>query len=100
MSEQMETAYQKVKVNNEIEWCEVEDLDTKGKIEKILLNNRISYYITWTKHKLFSSDKNDHCIFCVNQLQKEAADDAIAELADEEKGKITFINKKVNKSYY
>jgi diaminopimelate epimerase len=100
MSEQMETAYQKVKVNNEMEWCEVEDLETKGKIEKILLNNRISYYITWTRPKFFSSDKNEHCVFCVNQLQKDAADEAIACLEDEEKSKITFINKKVNKSYY
>jgi hypothetical protein len=100
MSEQMETAYQKVKVNNEMEWCEVEDLETKGKVEKILLNNRISYYITWAKPRLFSSDKNERCIFCVNQLQKETADAAIAALAEEEKGKIVFINKKVNKSYY
>jgi hypothetical protein len=36
----------------------------------------------------------------VNQLQKETADAAIAALAEEEKGKIVFINKKVNKSYY
>ena len=32
----METAYQKVKVHNELEWCQVKDMETKEKIEKVL----------------------------------------------------------------
>ena len=43
----METAYQKVKVHNELEWCQVTDITTKEKIEKILLKNRVSYFVKW-----------------------------------------------------
>ena len=41
----METAYQKVKVNNELEWCQVKDMATKEKIEKVLLKHRVSYFV-------------------------------------------------------
>ena len=96
----METAYQKVKVHNELEWCQVTDLETKERIEKALLKNRVSYFVKWEKPKLFSNDKFGTCIFCVNQLQKEIADDAIHGLEEEIKGKIKFINRKVDKTFY
>ncbi len=97
----METAYQKEKVNNEVEWCQVYDLDLKEKIEKVLLKNRVSYCILWEKPKLFSSDKREKYVFCVNSLQKEAADNAIGQMGDLEdlKGKIVFLNRKVEKTY-
>lgn len=103
MSEYMETAYQKVKVHNEVEWCEVADPELKSEIEKLLLKNRISYFITWVKPGLFSPDKREKCIFCVNALQKEAAEEAVRPLCEgaEEKGReIRFINRKVEKTYY
>lgn len=96
----METAYQKVKVHNELEWCQVTDMDTKEKIEKLLLRSRVSYYVKWEKPRLFSGDKFGTCTFCVNQLQKEAADDAIQELVMNDKGKIKFINRKLDKTFY
>ena len=45
----METAYQKVKVHNELEWCQVTDMATKEKIEKVLLKHRVSYFVKWEK---------------------------------------------------
>ncbi|MCM1049973.1 MAG: hypothetical protein NC433_16275 [Clostridiales bacterium] len=96
----METAYQKVKVHNELEWCQVGDLETKKNIEKLLLKSRVSYYVKWEKPKLFSGDKFGTCIFCVNQLQKEIADAAIQPLIDEENCRIKFINRKLDKSFY
>lgn len=97
----METAYQKQKVNNEVEWCQVFDLTLKERIEKILLKNRVSYCIVWEKPKFFSSDKREKYIFCVNSLQKDIADNAIGELGnlEELKGKIDFLNRKVDKSF-
>lgn len=41
----MQTIYTKVKVHNEVELCETSDMDVKSRIEKTLLENRISYYI-------------------------------------------------------
>ena len=96
----METAYQKVKVHNELEWCQVTDLETKERIEKALLKNRVSYFVKWEKPKLFSGEKFGTCIFCVNQLQKEIADEAIHGLEEEIKGKIKFVNRKVDKTFY
>lgn len=96
----METAYQKVKVHNELEWCQVTDMETKERIEKLLLKNRISYYVKWEKPKFFSNDKFGSCTFCVNQLQKEVADTAIAEFLENNDGKVRFINRKMDKTFY
>mgnify|MGYP001024779711 CR=1 FL=1 len=96
----METAYQKVKVNNELEWCQVKDLESKEKIEKVLLKYRVSYFVKWEKPRFFSNDTFGSCVFCVNQLQKESAEDAIQELGEEIKEKIRFINRKVDKTFY
>ena len=96
----METAYQKVKVHNELEWCQVTDMTTKERIEKLLLKNRVSYYVKWEKPGLFSRDKFGTCVFCVNQLQKEAAEAAIEPLLEEGKENIKFINRKLDKTFY
>ena len=96
----METVYQKVKVHNELEWCQVTDLDTKERVEKLLLKSRVSYYVKWEKPRFFSGDKFGTCIFCVNQLQKEIADEAIQQLVAEDRGKIKFINRKLDKIFY
>lgn len=96
----METAYQKVKVHNEVEWCQVADPATKEKIEKLLLKHRVSYFVKWEKPRFFSGDKFGSCIFCVNLLQKEIAEEAIQELADDTKGKIKFVNRRVDKTFY
>ena len=96
----METAYQKVKVNNELEWCQVKDLESKEKIEKVLLKYRVSYFVKWEKPRFFSNDTFGSCLFCVNQLHKESAEDALQELGEEIKEKIRFINRKVDKTFY
>ncbi len=46
--------YTPLKVNNEIELCEVSDMDCKHLIERVLLKNRISYFVKWNKSGLFS----------------------------------------------
>lgn len=96
----METAYQKVKVHNEVEWCQVTDMPTKEKIEKILLKYRVSYYVKWEKPRLFSNDKFGTCVFCVNQMQKDIADEAVRDLTEELKGKVKFVNRRVDKTFY
>lgn len=50
--------------------------------------------------EVFSGDTFGSCVFCVNQLQKESADDAIQELAEEVRDKIRFVNRKVDKTFY
>lgn len=96
----METAYQKVKVHNELEWCQVTDMETKERIEKLLLKNRVSYYVKWEKPGFFSRDKFGTCVFCVNQLQKEIADEAIQSMVEADRERIKFINRKLDKIFY
>ena len=44
-----QTLYTALKVNNEIELCEISDLDCKQLIERRLLAARISYFIRWMR---------------------------------------------------
>ena len=96
----LETEYTKVKVHNEIELCEVDDIETKDRIEKELLKNRISYFLRWTKPKWFSGKKNVTCIFCVNEAQQELAEEAIRKLGLDSGNKVKFLMKKVDKIFY
>lgn len=96
----LETEYTKVKVHNEIELCEVDDIEIKNKIEKELLKNRVSYFLRWTKPKLFSSNKQGTCIFCVNEAQKELAENAVRELNSDYQERIHFLMRKVDKIFY
>lgn len=97
---EMESKFSKVKVNNEIELCKVNDKSIKTAIERALLGERISYFIKWEKPGFFSGDKKDICIFCVNEWQAEAAEAAIAALGDEAESKIKYIRKKIDKTLF
>ena len=86
----MQTIYTKVKVHNEVELCETSDMDVKSRIEKTLLENRISYYIKWYKQGFFWNSKNV-CVFCVNENSKDEAEELINGLAGENGDKIRFL---------
>ena len=34
-------------VNHEVDFCKVYDMETKEKVERILLKNSISYFVEW-----------------------------------------------------
>lgn len=89
----MQTLYTSLKVNNEVEICEISDMDTKQQIEKILLQNRISYFIKWPKMKFFSR-RRILCILCVNDSSKELAEEAIKSLGPDVTDYVRFIFRK------
>lgn len=89
----MQTVYTRVKVNNEVEFCEIYDLDTKAQIEKVLLHNRISYYIKWPKPKLFDRQRV-LCILCINEYFREIAETGIKVLGEDMEGKYRLILRK------
>lgn len=90
--------YTSVKVNNEIELCEVSNQDCKRLIEKALLAERISYYIKWLKPSLFRRNKHT-CIICVNNNSKEAAENIIRTLCEEKGYPVKFLMKKSQSEY-
>lgn len=94
----MQPLYTALKVNNEIELCEVSDLECKRIIERELLKNRISYYIRWPKPSLFSR-KKDLCIICINDNAKDEAENVIRAICDESGYHVRFIMKKFQNNY-
>ncbi len=94
----MQPLYTSVKVNNEIELCEVSDLECKKLIERALLNNRISYYIRWAKGSFFSR-KKIHCFICVNDNAKEEAEAIIRNICDESGYHVKFLLRKSSANY-
>lgn len=91
--------YTAEKVNNEIELCEVQDLSIKGDIERVLLKNRISYYIQFKKSGFFSK-KKECCSFFINRAQQELATTAIQELGKPVIDSIQFINEKIDLGFF
>lgn len=94
----MQPLYTALKVNNEIELCEVNDLDCKKLIERELLKNRISYYIRWPRAS-FLSRKRNLCIICVHDDVKEDAEDIVRAVCDESGYKVRFLFKKSPNNY-
>lgn len=95
----MQTIYTKVKVHNEVELCETADMDVKSRIEKTLLENRISYYIKWYKQGFFWNSKNV-CVFCVNENSRDEAEELINELVKKYEDKIRFLMSKSKDCFF
>lgn len=94
----MQPLYTALKVNNEIELCEVSDSDCKRMIERALLQNRISYYIRWPKNGIFQRNK-DLCIICVNDNVRDEAEEVIRAICDESGYSVRFIMKRFQNHY-
>lgn len=90
--------YTTLKVNNEIELCEISDLECKQLIEKQLLKERISYYIRWAKPSLFSRKKNT-CIICVNENVREDAENVVRAVCDETGCPVRFLMRRSQNQY-
>lgn len=93
----MQPLFTNVKVNNEIELCEVSDEECKKMIERALLQNRISYYIRWTKASFFGKKQN--CIICINDNSKEEAEELVRTICDEAGFKVKFLLRHSTNSY-
>lgn len=93
----MQPLYTNLKVNNEIELCEVWDEECKKLIERALLQNHISYYIRWTKASLFG--KRQNCIICINDHSKEDAEELVRTICDEAGFQVKFLLRRSANSY-
>lgn len=94
----MQPLYTSLKVNNEIELCEISDPDCKQQIERELLKRRISYFIRWPKSSLFRRSK-ETCIVCVNDHSKDEAETIVRNICDEKGYSIRFILKRSQNDY-
>ncbi|MBO5207831.1 MAG: hypothetical protein J6B68_00645 [Lachnospiraceae bacterium] len=85
----VESKFTHVKVNNEIELCEVYDKETKELIKKAFFGAGVSFFI---KCKKGFADKEGRYIICVNISQKNAARMAIFRKVDEAEDKVNFFD--------
>lgn len=83
----IESKYTHVKVNNEIELCEVYDKETKELIKKAFFGAGVSFFI---KCKKSFADKEGIYVICVNVSQKSAAKNAIFRNLDEAADRVNF----------
>lgn len=81
----VENEYSKVKVNNEMDYCSVTDMDVKAALEKAFMKARVSYFLRWEKPgffaRLFSGSKTN-IVFCINSAQLETAEEVVRGLGD------------------
>ena len=85
--------YTSVKVNNEIELCEVTEPECKQLIEKALLSERISYFIRWARPSFFQKNKTS-CIICINDNSKDIAENVVRSVCDEKGYHVKFLMRK------
>lgn len=94
----MRQTYTPLKVNNEIELCEIRNDSCKKLIEKAMLKNRISYFIKWTRSGFFFS-RHERCIICVNENAKAEAEEIVRSICEENGYKVRFILKPSSADY-
>jgi hypothetical protein len=94
----MQPLYTTLKINNEIELCEIAGHECKQAVERALLQKRISYYVRWLKPSLFSRRK-DVCIICINDNVREEAENAVRAVCDETGFDVRFLMKRSKADY-
>ncbi len=85
----IESKFTHVKVNNEIELCEVYDKAIKEKIKKAFFGAGVSFFIKFQKG---FAGKEDRYVICVNISQKNAAKTAILKKVEEAQEKVNFFD--------
>lgn len=70
--------------NREVSFCKVYSLESKEKLEKMFLKNRISYFIKWQDQsflkRLFGSDRSQEktvYTICINEADVERAKELV-----------------------
>lgn len=94
----MQPLYTALKVNNEIELCEVNDVNCKQLIERELLKSRISYYIRWTKGSFLHRHKSN-CVICINENAQDEAEELVRSICDESGYQVKFLLRKSTNHY-
>ncbi len=110
----VESKLTKVKVNNEIELCEVYDDVTKERIKKVFFREGISFFIKFRKkfqmaglaavslageeisgeRTMFPEKKEGRYIICVNLSQEELARRSILRVVPDHGNKVRFLGEK------
>lgn len=94
----VESKYTHVRVNNEIELCEIIERDIKDKVEKAFVRNGVSFFIKCKRERIGSRDNSKYIIF-VNQHQRQKAEAVIHAVLEDANDNVTFTDGREKKSW-
>jgi len=94
----VESKYTRIRVNNEIELCEVYEREVKDRIEKALVRSGVSFFIKWKRERNVQGGIGKY-IICVNQHQKQCAEAAIHGILEDVNENVTFVEGKKGKGW-
>lgn len=97
-SNMVESKYTRVRVNNEIELCEIYEREVKDKIEKAFVKCGVSFFVKWKRDRNAQGETGKY-IICVNQFQKQRAEAAIHEILEDANDNVTFVDKRTEKGW-
>ena len=94
----VESKYTHVRVNNEIELCEICEREVKDKIEKAFVRNGVSFFIKWKRERSGQRENSKYIIF-VNQHQRQRAEAVIHAVLEDANDNVIFADGQVKKRW-
>ena len=91
-----------VKVHNEVEFCTITDLNVKKQLERLFLDERISYYEKWDDASFFSrlfGKSESKCTICINRMQIEKAEEILKDLPLDPQN-YEMVLKRIDKTFF
>lgn len=95
----IESKYTKVRVDNEVELCEVYEREDKEKIEKAFIRNNISFFIKWKRERTDRKEQGRYIIF-VNKYNRQKAEIIIHELLENVNEGVSFSDGRQGKKFH
>ncbi len=83
----VDSKYTHIRVNNEIELCEVYEREVKDRVEKAFVKNGISFFVQCKRVQ----NGNNRYIIHVNQHQKQRAEAAIHSILEDVNENVNFM---------
>lgn len=94
----VESKYTHVRVNNEIELCEIYEREIKDKIEKAFVRNGVSFFIKWKRERSGPKESSKYVIF-INQHQRQRAEAVIHAVLEDANDNVVFVDGQVKKGW-
>lgn len=94
----VDSKYTHMRVNNEIELCEIYEREIKDKVEKAFVRNGVSFFIKWKRERSGPKENSKYLIF-VNQHQRQKAEAVIHAVLEDANDNVMFTDGKTKKGW-
>jgi len=94
----VESKFTHMRVNNEIELCELYEREIKDKVEKAFVRNGVSFFIKWKRERNGQKENSKYIIF-VNQHQRQKAEAVIHAVLEDVNDNVVFAGSKEKRGW-